>query len=89
MTNRNSKALLAAMGALAANTPAFASPPTVDSPSQQKMETLNVASFRAIESTWLTVPAVCKARAFNAEAVPQTVAGPSQQAQAIYAVYGA
>ena len=34
---------------------------------ESKTEKLNVASLKSIESSWLKIPAACKARGFNAD----------------------
>jgi hypothetical protein len=50
----------------------------------QTVGTLNQASLRAIESSWLLVPASCKARGFNAE--PIALKEPEQRSE-ILALY--
>jgi hypothetical protein len=53
----------------------------------QKIEKLNVASLKSIESTWLKMPMACKARGFNADPMPLEVKQLNPQIQGIYASF--
>ena len=55
--------------------------------SDKKMEQVNLASIKSIESTWLKVPAACKARGFNAKPVSLEVKEMEAHIQNIYSLY--
>lgn len=87
MKNTSTHLLLGAAGLLAANSPLLVNQANASLVAEPKMEALNVASLKSIESTWLKVPATCKARAFNADAVQLTQKAAHHRIQAIYASY--
>lgn len=89
MKNPSSHLLMGAMGLLAINSPVLVDPAIMGSDSSQKMEVLNRASLKSIESSWLAVPKVCKARGFNADPVSQDHKVARDRVQAIYASFEA
>ena len=89
MIEKNSaRVLIGAMNLLAVSSPLLASQVSYASTADQKIEKLNVASLKSIESTWLKVPNACKARGFNASPVSLVNKEISSQIQNIYASYG-
>jgi len=89
MKNTSTHLLLGAVGLLVANSPSLAKQTNASSVAELKMEALNGASLKSIESTWLAVPTACKARGFNADAVPLIHKEAHKSIQAIYASYEA
>ena len=84
------KLLLGALSLMSLNS--SAAPLTENSFSNmesQKAQQLNTVSLSSIESTWLAVPATCKARGFNASPTTLENAEASAPVQAIYASYSA
>lgn len=85
MKNPGSTLMLGALGLIAASDSLI---PTQASPlTDQKVEALNKASLKTMESSWLAIPPICKARGFNADAVEQTKKQTRDSIQAIYASY--
>jgi hypothetical protein len=84
----SSRILVGAMNLLAVGSPMLASQVSHASPADQKIEKLNVASLRSIESTWLKVPNSCKARGFNASPISVENKAISAHVQNIYASFG-
>lgn len=87
MKNTSSQLLLGAVSLLAVNGSLLADHAVASSDSESKMTALNVASLKSIESTWLKVPAACKARGMNADATQLTDKDARDSVQAIYATY--
>jgi hypothetical protein len=48
---------------------------------------INQASLKSIEESWLTVPHICKAAAFNAEPVALPMEARNQVVQSIYSSF--
>lgn len=70
MVEKNSTCvLIGAMNLLVVGSPLLRGQVSHAATVDQKIEELNVASFKSIESTWLKVPNVCKARSFNTSPV--------------------
>lgn len=70
MIEKNSaRMLIGAMNLLAVGSPLLVSQVSYAATTNEKIESLNVASLKSIESTWLKVPNTCKARGFNAHPV--------------------
>ena len=80
--------LIGAMNLLVVGSPMLASQVSHAAPADQKIEELNVASLKSIESTWLKVPNSCKARGFNASPVSLENKAISAHIQNIYASFG-
>ncbi len=55
--------------------------------SESKTEKLNVASLKSIESSWLKIPAACKARGFNADVSPLATSSVSPGIRDLYASF--
>lgn len=90
-TNANTKLLVSAVGLIAAASPLLADQARAsaasDSAVGSSMEALNFASLKSIESSWLEVPEICKARNFNAAAVELSHKEAQKAVQAFYAAY--
>jgi hypothetical protein len=85
-----SKGLSFVLGAI--NLLAGMGPQTLASHSQanesnQQIADLNVASLKSIESTWIKVPPICKARAFHANPVQIEHKAISAKVQNIYSSF--
>lgn len=90
MIEKNSaRVLIGAMNLLAVGSPMLVSQVSHASTADQKIEKLNVASLKSIESTWLKVPNACKARGFNASPVSLENKEIASHVQNIYASFGA
>lgn len=81
--------ILGAMNLVAAGAPIIADQAAAAAAREEKTEVLNTASLQAIESTWLKIPTMCKARHFNADPVPQTRREARPEVQALYASFEA
>lgn len=89
MIEKNSaRFLIGAMNLLAVGSPMLATQVSHAAIENQKIEKLNVASLKSIESTWLKVPNACKARGFNASPVSLENKEISAHIQNIYASFG-
>ncbi|MBK9324378.1 MAG: hypothetical protein IPM97_15745 [Bdellovibrionaceae bacterium] len=89
MIEKNSaRVLIGAMNLLAVGSPMLASQVSHAATADQKIEKLNVASLKSIESTWLNVPNACKARGFNASPVSLENKEIASHIQNIYASFG-
>ncbi len=84
----SARVLVGAMNLLVVGSPMLASQVTHAATSEQKIEKLNVASLKSIESTWLKVPMACKARGFNASPTSIENKQISSNIQNIYASFG-
>ncbi len=82
------RALIGAINLLAVSSPVLANQVSYATTSDQKIEKLNIASLKSIESTWLEVPNACKARGFNASPVSLENKEISSHVQSIYASFG-
>jgi hypothetical protein len=86
---KQSKNIQIMMGAL--NLLALVSPMAVragnHSGREQKQEQLNATSLKSMESSWLKVPALCKAKGFNANPVSLDSQELSAFAKTAYASY--
>jgi len=80
--------LIGAMNLLAVGSPMLVSQVSHAVTTDQKIEKLNVASLKSIESTWLKVPNACKARGFNANPVSLESKEIASHIQSIYASFG-
>jgi hypothetical protein len=87
MWKSSARYLLAATNLLIAGR-ALAAPPVVTTTQDSKLQALNAASVKAVEGSWLDVPAECKARGFNADARPLAHKAPRPFVQHIYAAFG-
>lgn len=81
--------VLGAINLALASSPIAASADTTQPTFTQKQELLNTASLKTIESSWLQVPAACKAKGFNADPKRLTQNTLSTMAQKAYLAYGA
>lgn len=81
--------IIGAMNLLAIGAPVLASQNLNVQFQNNKMEQLNIASIKSIESTWLKVPAACKARGFNASPVSLKVKATASHIQSIYSSFQA
>lgn len=81
--------IIGAMNLLAIGAPMLASQNLNVHSLDKKMEQVNIASIKSIESTWLKVPAACKARGFNASPVSLDVKEMASHIQSIYSLYQA
>lgn len=89
MIEKNSaRVLIGAMNLLAVGSPMLVSQIFHTATADQKIEKLNVASLKSIESTWLKVPNACKARGFNASPVSLENREIASHIQNIYASFG-
>ncbi|MGZ3742303.1 MAG: hypothetical protein ACXWRE_11660 [Pseudobdellovibrionaceae bacterium] len=86
--NKGSRMLIGAMNLLAIGVPMLSTQASHAATVDHKIEKLNVASLNSIESTWFKVPMICKARNFNASAVPLENKEVSSHIQNIYSSYG-
>lgn len=86
-TERHKPVLIGALNILSLISPFQSNNATDAIKSVQKMEQLNIASVKSIESTWLKVPSSCKARGFNAEAKTLKNKEPLAHIQKIYSSY--
>ena len=90
MNNKSStQIILGALNLLAVSSPMLASHSLHAAVADQKIEQLNVASLKSIESTWLEVPNACKARGFNASPVSLEHKAVSASVQNIYSSFEA
>lgn len=67
--NKLSKIILGALSLITANETLAHSSIVTTNKDQDSIATINRASLSSIERTWLKVPSLCKARAFNASPV--------------------
>ncbi len=89
MIEKNSaRVLIGALNLLAVGSPMLASQATHAATMDQKIEKLNSASLKSIESTWLKVPVACKARGFNASPMSLENKEIAPRIQNIYASFG-
>lgn len=89
MIEKNSaRVLIGAMNLLAVGSPMLVSQISHAATTDQKIEKLNVASLKSIESTWLKVPTACKARGFNASPVSLENKEIASRIQNIYSSFG-
>jgi hypothetical protein len=79
--------VLGAVNLLVGSAPALAYHQAAPAGADQNVESLNAASLKSMESSWLKLPPVCKAKSFNADAAPLASHQPSQQALQIYSVF--
>lgn len=86
--NNNARILVGAMNILAVGLPALTTEAYAVAGADTKMESLNSASLKSIEGTWLKVAAACKARGFNADPVALTSTAQSEAVQDIYSSFG-
>ena len=86
---KSASVIIGAMNLLAIGAPMLASQSAYVHSSDKKMEQVNIASIKSIESTWLQVPAACKARGFNASPVSLEVKEMASHIQSIYSLYQA
>ncbi len=84
---RSASVIIGAMNLLAIGSPMLASQSLNVHFSDKKMEKVNMASIKSIESTWLKVPAACKARGFHASPVSLEVKKTASHIQNIYSLY--
>ena len=85
----SSRALIGAMNLFVVSAPALANHGVgVENPVQEQTA-LNTASLKSIESSWLEVPAACKARGFNASPISLDQKEASTVARDVYATFGA
>lgn len=87
MSKRSVNFLLAATNMLIAGSTMAIVAPAV-STQGDKIETLNAASVKAVEGSWLQVPNACKARGFNADAKPLAFRGPQAHVRELYTLFG-
>ncbi len=81
--------IIGAMNLLAISAPMLGSQSLNMHFSDKKMEQVNHASIKSIESTWLKVPVACKARGFNASPVSLVAKEMASPIQNIYSLYQA
>lgn len=84
---KSASVIIGAMNLLAIGAPMLASQNLNVHFSDKKMEQVNIASIKSIESTWLKVPTACKARGFNASPVSLNVKEIASHIQNIYSLY--
>ncbi len=87
--NTSAGVLIGAMNLLAVGSPLLASQVSHVATADQKVEKLNLASLKSIESTWLKVPMACKARNFDASPVELESKAISFHIQNIYKLFEA
>lgn len=77
---------LMALAALfeAKDSAAAVNPDAGSSKTPDQRSALNAASLKSIESSWINVPHICKAKGFNAEPVALSNEMPNAAAQAVY-----
>ena len=63
---------------------AVAAPADQSGSSTDQRTALNAASLKSMESSWIQVPHVCKARGFHADPTPALHEVQSAEAQAVY-----
>ena len=85
--NKSAQVLVGALNLLAVASPLVGQAALASTPLDHKIEIMNAASLTSIESTWLRVPAACKARGFNAAAVRLEAPKASAQVQDIYSSF--
>ena len=76
-----------ALNLLAVSTPMLASQSLQVALTDKKIEQVNFASIKSIESSWLKVPLVCKARGFNASPVSLENKEIASHIRDIYSLY--
>ena len=81
---KTARVLVGAANILIAASPLVSSHISHASTMETKTTTLNLASLKSIESTWLKVPSACKARGFNADAAPVADSSVSQNILNLY-----
>lgn len=84
--NPNTQILIGALNLLAISGPAHAAVAPVAT-TEQKIQALNTASLKSIESGWLKVPVICKARGFNANPESLENKQVTRQIQSIYSSF--
>jgi len=84
-----SYALLGAVNLVLAGSPAWSQPAPSTAVSHDGIEQANIATFKAIESTWLKVPNLCKAVTFHASPAPVEKRILSAAIQSIYSSFEA
>lgn len=80
--------ILGALNLLIAGNPLLKNQDPHEFTVEKNIEKLNVASLESIESTWLKIPTVCKARGFNASPISLEVKSMNSQLQNIYNSFG-
>jgi len=89
MIEKNSaRVLIGAMNLLVVGSPMLVGQASHAATTDHKIEKLNVASLKSIESTWLKVPGACKARGFNASPISLENKEIASHVQNIYASFG-
>ncbi len=89
MIGNKSGVIIGAMNLVALGTAVQASQISNLHASDKKVEQVNTASLKSIESTWIKVPVACKARHFNASPVLLEVKEMASHILSIYSVYPA
>ena len=79
--------LIGTMNLLAVGAPMLAIQSLHAALNDKKMEQVNFASIKSIESSWLRVPVACKARGFNASPVSLENTEIASHIQKIYFLY--
>ena len=85
---KGARAFIGAMNLLAVGSPMLANQVAHSAVTDKKVEMLNVASLKSMESTWLRVPHACKARGFHASPVTLENKSISANVQNIYSSFG-
>lgn len=88
MFTNKARLLMGALNLLAIHSPMLVTTTAQAVANDHQMDQLNQASLKSIESTWLKVPAVCKARAFNASPVALNTSAVNSDIQSIYSSFG-
>lgn len=86
--NNTARALLGAINLITVSSPMLVNQVSYAATTDQKIEKLNVASLKSIESSWIKVPIICKARAFNASPVQLEDQVAASHVQSIYESFG-
>lgn len=85
----STRAIIGAMNLFVVTAPATAGENSGQENRVERQVALNATSLKSIESSWLEVPATCKARGFNASPVSPEQKEASTVAKEVYASYGA
>lgn len=84
---KSAEIVFGALNLLAVGMPMLSSQDLHAAVTESQMTQINSATIKSIESTWLKVPKLCKARNFNASPVSLQTQQMASSLQSIYSLY--
>jgi hypothetical protein len=84
---KSAEIVFGAINLISVGMPLLASQDLHASVTESQMTQINSATIKSIESTWLKVPKICKARHFNASPVSLQTQQMASSIQSIYSLF--